>query len=157
MTAFELPRRVPRLARLVAVAWLAAGSGVATAAPTPSAFVRQFQEALEARDVERVLDLYAEDGVVLTPQGGVLAGRGSIRETLARNLAAGQPPLRLMNANLDGDSDRGVLTWVWHVDAAPQDAHSRGRRVLSMVYLRRVGGAWRIVAETAQIFAPPPE
>jgi uncharacterized protein (TIGR02246 family) len=157
MSVFGLPRRAAPLVGLLVLAGLAAGARGAAAAPTPTEFVREFQAALDARDVDRVLDLYAEDGVVLTPQGGVLAGRVSIRETLARNLAAGQPPLRLMNANFDGDSDRGVLIWVWHVDAAAHEAHPRGRRVRSMVYLRRLGGNWRIVAETAQIFAPPPD
>ncbi len=158
MTVCFLPRGNLMAVALAALLSWAPGLAVAQASPaTPGDFVRQFQAALDARDVDRVLQLYAEDGVVLTPQGGVLAGRTSIRDVLARNLAANQPALRLMNANFDGDAERGVLVWVWHADPASHETSARGRRLRSMLYLRNLGSGWRIVAESAQIFTAPAE
>lgn len=158
MTACLLPRGALLAGALAALFFWAPGLAVAQASPaTPGDFVRQFQAALDARDVDRILQLYAEDGIVLTPQGGVLTGRNSIRDVLARNLSASQPPLRLMNANFDGDAERGVLVWVWHADPASHETNARGRRMRSMLYLRNQGSGWRIVAETAQIFTAPAE
>ncbi|CAH0297775.1 DUF4440 domain-containing protein [Roseomonas sp. CECT 9278] len=156
MTHPPLRRRM--VLGLAALAMPAAGRAprAEAGADTPAAFVRHFEAALTARDVDRVLAFYAEDGVVLTPQGGVVAGRTQIRAALAVNLAAGQPPLRLLNASFDGDADRGVLIWVWHVDGDARAA-ARGRRVRSMLYMRRDAAGWRIFAETAQIYAPPPD
>ena len=155
MSVVQVLRRPLILAVLASV--VSGTSGAQGVGGSPGDFVREFQAGLETRDVDRVLELYAEDAVVFTPQGGVLAGRGRIREALAVNLAGGQPPLRLLSANFDGDAERGVLVWVWHVDPIAQEASRRGRRVRSMLYLRKIGNAWRIVAETTQIYTAPPE
>ncbi len=156
MTGCPVPRNaLLAMAFAAFFSWMHGPAAAQATATTPGDFVRQFQAALDARDVDRILQLYAEDGIVLTPQGGVLTGRNSIREVLARNLAASQPPLRLMNANFDGDSERGVLVWVWHAEPASHETTARGRRLRSMLYLRNADGGWRIAAETAQIFTAP--
>ncbi len=151
-------RRRGMIAGMVALPVVAAGgTAQAQAGPTtPTELVRQFQAAMAARDVDRIAGFYAEQGVILTPQGGAMAGRERIRESLARNLAAGQPGLRLLNARFDGGADTGVVIWVWEVEGADQPPPAQRRRIRSMLYVKNSPAGWQIVADMFQVFAPPP-
>jgi uncharacterized protein (TIGR02246 family) len=160
MTESNMRRRAVIAAGAAAVPLLAAGGVALAQAPagpaTPTELVRQFQAAMTARDIEGVARLYAEQGVMLTPQGGAIAGRDRIRATLARNLAAGQPALRLLRARFDGGTDAGVVIWEWEVEGADPAPPARRQRVRSMVYVKSSPGGWQIVADMFQVFAAPP-
>jgi uncharacterized protein (TIGR02246 family) len=146
------------VAAAAALPWLlAAKRATAQAGPsTPAALVRQFQEAMAARDADRIAGLYAEQGVMLAPRGGVVSGRAEIRATLARNLAAGQPGLRLVNARFDGGTDMGVVIWIWEPDVPPTAPPEQRQRVRSMVYVKNSAAGWQIVADMFQVIPPPP-
>ena len=100
-------------ARRVAVAVLDSGALSALASAvraqsgpaTPNELVRRFQAAMAAHDIEGLANLYAEQGLILPPSGGAVTGRVNIRALLARNLAAGQPALRMLNARFDGTTE----------------------------------------------------
>ena len=146
------------LATAIALCWLlAAGGAAAQGGPaTPAALVRQFQEAMVARDADRIAGLYAEQGIMLAPRGGVVSGRAEIRATLARNLAAGQPGLRLVNARFDGGTDVGVVIWIWEPDVPATAPPAQRQRVRSMVYVKNSPTGWQIVADMFQVITPPP-
>jgi ketosteroid isomerase-like protein len=106
--------------------------------------------------IDRIAGLYAEQGIILTPQGGALAGREQIRASLARNLAEGQPSLRLINARYDGGADAGVVIWVWEPEVPAQTPPAQRRRVRSMLYVKNSPAGWHIVADMFQVFAAAP-
>ena len=60
---------------------------------------------MAAHDIEGPANLYAEQGLILPPSGGAVTGRVNIRALLARNLAAGKPALRMLNARFDGTTE----------------------------------------------------
>jgi uncharacterized protein (TIGR02246 family) len=157
MTQSDVRRRAMMAAAAALAVAMPGGAAQAQAGPaTPTELVRQFQAAMAARDIERVAGLYAEQGVMLTPQGGAIAGRDRIRATLARNLAAGQPGLRLLRARFDGGTDAGVVIWEWEVEGADPAPPARRQRVRSMIYVKSSTAGWQIVADMFQVFAAPP-
>ena len=117
---------------------------------TPAELVRQFGAALEARDAGRIAGFYAEQGIILNPRGNTTVGRDEIRASLARNFAAGQPQLRLVNARFDGDADVGVILWIWEAEIAMQGQAPQRRRIRSMLFVRRTPDGWRIFADMFQ-------
>jgi uncharacterized protein (TIGR02246 family) len=52
------------------------------AAPTPEALPAAFAAALERGDVQGALELWAEDAVILQPDGAALRGRDAIEQLL---------------------------------------------------------------------------
>jgi uncharacterized protein (TIGR02246 family) len=154
----KLRRRAVLIAGMAVLSLAAAGgTALAQGGPsTPTELVRQFQAAMAARDIDRIAGLYAEQGIILTPQGGALAGREQIRASLARNLAEGQPSLRLINARYDGGADAGVVIWVWEPEVPAQTPPAQRRRVRSMLYVKNSPAGWHIVADMFQVFAAAP-
>lgn len=123
---------------------------------TPGELVQQFRAALEARDAARVAAFYAEQAIILNPRGGVTAGREAIAASMARNFAAGQPQLRLVNARFDGTAEGGVVIWIWEGDIAIQGRPPERRRIRSMLYVKTTPGGWRIFADMFQDYPMQP-
>ncbi len=154
----NLYRRAMAMLGCASLALMVAG-GAAQAQPgpsTPAELVRQFQAAMAARDVERIANLYAEQGIILTPTGFAVAGRANIRATLSRNLAAGQPALRLLNARFDGGAESGVIIWTWEPESNAQMEPAQRRHIRSMLYVKTSPAGWQITADMFQVYAAPP-
>jgi uncharacterized protein (TIGR02246 family) len=154
----KLRRRTVLAAGMATLSLAAAGGGAhAQAGPsTPAELVRQFQAAMAARDADRISALYADQAIMMAPSGGVVSGRARIRETLARNIAGGQPGLRLVNARFDGGADVGVVLWTWDTEVPPAAPAAQRQRIRSMLYVKNSPSGWQIVADMFQVFSPPP-
>jgi ketosteroid isomerase-like protein len=122
---------------------------------TPNDLMEQLGAAITARDADRIARFYAEQSMMMTPQGHIIHGRDRIKETFARNFASGQPAMRLVNARADGGPQAGVVIWIWELEV-PGQAPPQRRRIRSMLYLKNSPSGWRVVADMFQVFAAQP-
>jgi uncharacterized protein (TIGR02246 family) len=66
---------------------------------------RRFMEAFERGDAASGAALYAEDAVVLPPDGPMISGRGEIEELWRGLMAAGARSVNLVTLRLAGSAD----------------------------------------------------
>lgn len=153
----QVARRTAIAALASAALWALGSAAHAQSGPaTPNELVRRFQAAMAARDVEGLANLYAEQGLLLPPSGGAVTGRGNIRAFMARNLAAGQPALRMLNARFDGTTEVGVIIWTWEPEGTAQTPPAQQRHIRSMLYVKNSPAGWQIAADMFQVYAPSP-
>jgi ketosteroid isomerase-like protein len=105
------------------------------------AIVRSYQSATNAEDAEQLASLYADDALLLPPDGGVVSGRDDIagfwRDGLERGLS--MDTLRLVTG-----TDLGYVVGRYYLagtESAPPDS---GKFVLA---LSRVEGGWKVAAD----------
>jgi ketosteroid isomerase-like protein len=122
-----------------------------SAFPTPQDAETAFYEALEAGDLEALMEVWAEDEdiVCVHPGGPRIAGYEQVRESWARILGGGQ---RLKVRLSDPVYVQGMMVSVHsvheNIGAAADPARPQRPVVATNVYVRQAGG-WRMVAHHA--------
>ncbi|MBV8933585.1 MAG: nuclear transport factor 2 family protein [Kutzneria sp.] len=114
-TAPNFQAKIVRDGRLVTGQNPASAAGVAAGmltalAGTPRAVTESYFAAEDGRDLDAILDHFAEDARFTAPDGQVLTGRGQIGEFYAAN-AVGLPTLRVDLTGEIGAGDRAALEW----------------------------------------------
>jgi uncharacterized protein (TIGR02246 family) len=115
---------------------------------SPADFMRVYEKATAAHDLEATLDLIADDAVYLFSNQSSHLGKPAIREALAKNFDT-------IKAETYGIRDISWLAatdeiaacvyefhWSGEIDGKPVSGHGRGTTVL-----RRIDGAWRVAHE----------
>jgi len=115
---------------------------------SPDDFMRRYEAATAAHDLEATLALIADDAIFLFSNESSHVGKGAIREVLEANFAA----IEAEDYRIEGlrwllrteDAALGVYTYHWAGRIRGERASGGGRGTCA---LRRVGVDWRVVHE----------
>jgi uncharacterized protein (TIGR02246 family) len=118
--------------------------------PTPQDAEAAFYEALEAGDIEAMMEVWAEDEelVCVHPGGPRISGYEQVRESWTKILGSGQ---RLKVQLTDQVYVQGMMLSIHSLHehiAAANDAARQRAVVTTNVYVRQ-GGGWRMIAHHA--------
>src|SRR4051794_39559653 len=115
---------------------------------SPADFMRLYESAANARDLEMMLNLIADDAVFLFSDGSAHTGKDAIRKAIQANFDAVQEDIyRISNVTWLGKSETLAacvydFKWSGTIGAKPASGAGRGTSVL-----RRVDGDWRVAHE----------
>lgn len=115
---------------------------------TPQAFMRAYEAATAAHDLEGALELIADDAVYLFSNESSHVGKAAVRRALEANFAAIKAEeYRIEGLRWLAESDEVAACvyafhWAGEIRGEPASGSGRGSAVL-----RREGGAWRVVHE----------
>jgi len=115
---------------------------------SPDAFMRTYEAATAAHELEATLALIADDAVYLFSNESSHVGKPAIREALHTNFAA----IKAEDYRLEGlrwlatsdDVAACVYEFVWSGEINGEPASGRGR---GTSVIRRVQGEWRVAHE----------
>ena len=154
MQKFPIIGSFVALAALLTTLWPGVGHAgpVTPAAPTPSAAaaVRRADAGLaaaaSAANADAWLAYYADDAILLTPQGGLVKGKAAIRVALGMLVQrdpqglAWQPQRLRVDASGDLAYLHGPYHWTFSRSAADRGESDQGMR--SEIWRRRSDGTW---------------
>jgi uncharacterized protein (TIGR02246 family) len=117
-------------------------------ARSPEVLDRLFSEALNAGDIDALVELY-EPQATLTPEPGkVVVGIKAIREALGAFLAA-KPTITLMSKILAQTGDLALLTAKWELSGTgPDGSPVKMSGQSAAVCRRQPNGNWLFVIDT---------
>jgi ketosteroid isomerase-like protein len=118
--------------------------------PTPQDAEAAFYEALEANDIEAMMEVWAEDEeiVCVHPGGPRIAGYDQVRESWTRILGSGQTLKVQLTDQVYVQSVMLSIHSLHENIAVGGDAGRQRPVVTTNVYVRQ-GGGWRMVAHHA--------
>lgn len=115
---------------------------------SPDDFMRSYEAATAAHDLEATLELIAEDAVYLFSDETSHAGKAAIRAVLERNFALIEAEeYRIEGLRWLAQSEEvavGVYTYHWKGRVRGESASGSGRGTCA---LRQIEGQWRVVHE----------
>lgn len=118
------------------------------------------QAAAAARDLERIMSMYADDAVYLPISAPTATGRVAIRELWTRFLAIPgfENRSRLASLEVSRAGDIGYTRGTFETSMLdPGGAAVVERGAWVTVWKRGADGAWRVAIDIAKSDAPPPE
>ncbi|OGA30196.1 MAG: hypothetical protein A3I01_14360 [Betaproteobacteria bacterium RIFCSPLOWO2_02_FULL_65_24] len=126
-----------------------------TSYPTPQDAEAAFYEALETANLERMMEVWADDEeiVCVHPGGERLSGYDRVRDSWAQIFGAGQ----LLKVQLsDQVYVQGMMLSVHslHENFAIEGEGARQPVVTTNIYMRTAGG-WRMIAHHASLASQP--
>ena len=111
-------------------------------ARTPEDVDRLFAEALNAGNVDALVELYEPQASLSPSPGKRVSGHAAIREALAGFIAA-KPRMTLTARVLGQTADIALVTAQWRLDMAGQDGKPAQMNGQSIEVVRRqAGGHW---------------
>lgn len=116
------------------------------------------QQAWTAKDIDKIVALYADDATVMLPNTPVMTGKQAIGPGLKAALADPNFSLIIQNASVEASKggDLGFVRGTYTVQASDPKTKKatveKGNYVL--VYKKQADGSWKIVADTAIPEAP---
>jgi len=120
----------------------------------------KFAKACEAGEIDKVLDLYADDAHVVWPGASEEAQGKAAIEKLAKNLCDPKSEPKFTLKSIDGislDSDHIATVGHWEGSFKSPD----GKRVVSQVRTTEVlvksGSGWKYIVDHASVGLPPPK
>ena len=115
---------------------------------SPADFMRIYESAANAHDLDAMLNLIADDAVFLFSDGSAHIGKDAIRKATRANFNTIQDEIyRISNLTWLGDSETVAVCvyafeWSGTIAGKPAGGAGRGTSVL-----KRVRGEWRVVHE----------
>ena len=112
--------------------------------------VQEFEAALRARDLERVMALYADDAVFMPPNSPALSGSAAIRQFWTGLLAAPNVEADLIIEDIETCGDLAIERGRLEITAPFRDSGKY------LVVWRNRGGRWQIVSDIFNSSLAPP-
>ena len=115
---------------------------------SPGEFLRAYQAAANAHDLETTLSMIAEDAIFLFSDRTSHIGKAAIRQAIERNFnTIKNEAYRVHHVRwLVSSEEFGLCVydfdWAGDIDGTPASGNGRGTTAA-----RRIGGEWRIVHE----------
>ena len=135
-----------RIGRLVLVTVLAACRGSAAPEPTArqaiEAAVTRYVAASNRGDADALMELYAEDAVLLPPDHEPIEGREAIREFWRQGTDQG---LEVSTLRVDTDGKLGYLVGRYRLPATEDEPADSGKYVMCLE--RQTDGSWKLTAD----------
>lgn len=117
------------------------------AARTPADTIKQFNDRLNAGDLDGLLALYEPDAAFVPQSGQVVAGVSAIREALA-NLLALKPTIAGETLHVVEAHEVALVTVKWELRGTGPDGGSVRRSGVSAdVLCRQPDGSWRVLID----------
>jgi ketosteroid isomerase-like protein len=149
-------KRALSLSLAVAVAGCAAPAPATVAPATPDLPAlraslekaeRDFAAQSAARGVEAWIEVFAEDGMILTPRARVIRGKAAIREVLGPALAESLITWHPIVVDVAPSGDMGFTygPYEWRSRAKPGEIEAKGS--FMTVWRRGPDGVWKVVAD----------
>ncbi|WP_274911172.1 YybH family protein [Streptomyces sp. WZ-12] len=114
-----------------------------TAPTDPTALPSAFQDALNARDVDRVLALYSQNATMRTVTGKVISGYAALREEVEQTIAAA-PHISNTTRHIIATDDTALVIVDWAMELnAPDGERVRASGTTANVASRGLDGTWR--------------
>ena len=114
---------------------------------TPADIMRRFAQLVEERDVEKLVALYAPDGVFSPEPNVVVKGHEGLRAAF-RELLSIQPSLHVVPAQIHEGGDLALVANDWSLSGMAPDGTPIQRSGRSAVVLRRSeAGNWLIAID----------
>lgn len=105
---------------------------------------QQFVEAFNAKDIPKILDLYAENSVFMPPNMPVIRGKDSLKNFYTDLLGQGASNLRLDVTEVAGHGPIAYQSGPYELDYAPEKGGPRHDRGKYLFVLRNMSGTWRL-------------
>ena len=105
---------------------------------------QQFVEAFNAKDIPKVLDLYAENSVFMPPNMPVIRGKDSLKNFYTDLLGQGASNLRLDVTEVSGHGPIAYQSGPYELDYAAEKDTPRHDRGKYLFVLRNMSGTWRL-------------
>jgi ketosteroid isomerase-like protein len=115
---------------------------------SPAEFMRAYEAATNAHDIETLLDLIADDAIYLFSNRSSHIGKPAVRKAILANFEAIEAEVyRIRNLKWLATSDEVAacvyeFEWSGRMDGKPATGGARGTTVI-----RRAGGEWNVVHE----------
>ena len=115
---------------------------------SPADFMRLYEAAANAHDLEAILNLIADDAVFLFSDGSAHIGKAAVKKAIQANFdAIKNETYRISQITWLGQSDGFAacvygFEWSGTIEGKPAGGAGRGTTVLT-----RVDGNWRVVHE----------
>jgi uncharacterized protein (TIGR02246 family) len=105
----------------------------------------QFTEAFNQRNVGRLIDMYAEDALLLSPGSPEVRGREAIMAGFQELMDAGWNNIALSTVEISSDGGLGYHVGKFAADVPADDGSSkRETGKYTDIYKRREDGSWQI-------------
>jgi ketosteroid isomerase-like protein len=115
---------------------------------TDAATIRQrnqeFVDAFNARDVPRILDIYAENSVFMPPNLPIIRGKDALKIFYTDLLNQGASNLRLDVFEVAGHGPIAYQSGSYELDYKPATGTPRHDRGKYLFILRNMSGTWRL-------------
>jgi uncharacterized protein (TIGR02246 family) len=144
---------------------LSLSAGQATAQQTPdqpaaeqqiSMLHRQWVEAVENKDIDTIVDLYAKDGVIMPPNAESVQGSEAIRKSWAELLQSPNASFAFEPTTIrtNGDMAYEIGSYSLSFEATPGGAGDTGKYVLVWI---KEDGAWKAAVDIFNSNLPMPQ
>ena len=151
-------------AGLIAMLWLAASCS----GPPPGEFttkdagaIRQqheaFVTAFNAKDVQTILDLYAESSVFMPPNEPIIRGKDALKSFYSDLFKRGATNLRLDIAEVSGHGPLAYQSGTYELDYKPATGAPGRDRGKYLFVLRKMGNGWKYQYTMWNSDLPPPK
>jgi ketosteroid isomerase-like protein len=105
---------------------------------------QEFVDAFNAKEVAKILSIYAENSVFMPPNRPIIRGPEALKNFYTELLNQGAQNLRLDVSEISGHGPLAYQTGPYELDYAPQAGPSRHDRGKYLFVLRSLSGTWRL-------------
>ena len=105
---------------------------------------QEFVEAFNAKQIPKILGLYAENSVFMPPNMPVIRGKDSLKGFYTDLLAQGAGNLRLDVTEVAGHGPIAYQTGPYELEYKPETGAPRRDRGKYLFVLRNMAGTWRL-------------
>jgi ketosteroid isomerase-like protein len=105
---------------------------------------QEFVGAFNAKDIPKVLDIYAENSVFMPPNMPIIRGKDALRNFYTDLMNQGAGNLRLDVSDVAGHGPLAYQSGSYEIDYTPPKGTSRHDRGKYLFMLRNLGGTWRL-------------
>lgn len=105
---------------------------------------QEFVEAFNAKQIPKILSIYADNSVFMPPNRPIIRGIDALRTFYTDLLTQGAQNLRLDVTEVAGHGPLAYQTGSYELDYAPPSAASHHDRGKYLFVLRNMTGTWRL-------------
>lgn len=117
----------------------------------------QWEEAANTGQVERLMEVYAADAVILPPGGPLIEGTATIRELFRQEFETFDTKIAFTTQELEVEGDLAYRrgTYVWRGTERGSGRVLETTNKFLEIWKRQSDGSWRIAIDTWNAAGPP--
>lgn len=117
----------------------------------------QWEEAANTGQVERLMEVYAPDAVILPPGGPLIEGTATIRELFRQEFETFDTKIAFTTQRLEVEGDLAYRrgTYVWRGTERGSGRVLETTNKFLEIWKRQADGSWRIAVDTWNAAGPP--